>query len=233
ENKVISGKELEGLEMVKVNDTGINPTAAQNDIGTYSFSLGDNKFDNVEIVTHNGVDYFNIGEHMYYDSEAGWNNQGKGERLTTNVKYSFTYTQNFKVNTIESWIPFTSGKEIEILSGGEITNYSETPSETETYEVTLNYPSKVADHTGYVYWETYKYSGSLKGMDNSKNWVRQTSAGQAFIEGFQSGLFIGLLSGGLSTGIGAEVNLYRSKITQAKNYVKNIPKSQPNFLNLK
>src|SRR5690606_14056098 len=73
----------------------------------------------------------------------------------------------------------------------------------------------------------------LKGMDNSKNWVRQTSAGQAFIEGFQSGLFIGLLSGGLSTGIGAEVNLYRSKITQAKNYVKNIPKSQPNFLNLK
>jgi RHS repeat-associated protein len=229
ENKVISGKELEGLEMIEVNDTGINLTAAQNESGTYSFSLGEKKFDNVEIVTHNGVDYFNIGEHMHYDSEIGWNDEGIGSKLTTNVKYSFTYRQNYKIKTIESWIPFMSGKEIEIMPDGEISNYSETPSETETYEVTLKYPEKVADHTEYVYWGEYKYSGSLEGMDNSDNWKKQTNAGQAFIDGFQNGLFVGLFSGGLSSGIGAEVNLYRSKIAQAKNYVKNLSKSRHNI----
>jgi len=77
ENQVIDAVELEGLEKVSVNNSGINPESHENDDGTYSFSLGETKYDNVAMIEVDGVQYFDVGsgihkgQHLFYD-ENGW-----------------------------------------------------------------------------------------------------------------------------------------------------------------
>jgi RHS repeat-associated protein len=54
ENRVVDGKELEGLEFISVNNSGVNPEAYENSDGTYNLSFGDIDFNNVSMTEFNG-----------------------------------------------------------------------------------------------------------------------------------------------------------------------------------
>ena len=82
ENRVVDGKELEGLEFISVNNSGVNPEAYENSDGTYNLSFGDIDFNNVSMTEFNGNNYFDIGQHLYYDKN-GWNTIGTKENRIT------------------------------------------------------------------------------------------------------------------------------------------------------
>ena len=82
ENRVVDGRELEGLEYMSVNNSGVNPEAYENSDGTYNLSFGDIDFNNVSMVEFNGNNYFDIGQHLYYDKN-GWNTTGTKENRIT------------------------------------------------------------------------------------------------------------------------------------------------------
>jgi len=197
ENRPIDGIELEGLEFLDTDAKNMEcVSTCQNDDGTYTLDFGSFQI-NASLEKFNGKQYYNTGQHIYYGVN-GWSQKGSGnEQVTTNVNYSFTYTPDFSIIENFSYVPFMSGREIQFGSGnGTISNYQESPSDEDIFNVTMNYPESVADHSGFIYWGKYSYSGSADGMNNSKNWVRQTSIGEAFYDGFKSGLWIGLFEGG-------------------------------------
>jgi len=100
ENRVIDGIDLEGLEYVSVNDAGIDPDQHRNDDGTYSFSLGDQQFNNVSMVEWEGNQYFNLGQHMYY-SDDGWSGTGTADNQMS--QWVYTDIQNFDANTMHTY----------------------------------------------------------------------------------------------------------------------------------
>jgi len=55
ENRVVDGKELEGLEFISVNNSGVNPEAYENSDGTYNLSFGDIDFNNVSMTEFNAT----------------------------------------------------------------------------------------------------------------------------------------------------------------------------------
>jgi len=82
ENRVIDGIDLEGLEFISVNNSGINPTDHKNENGTYSFSLGTMNFENISMIEFDGTNYFDLNQHVYY-SENGWTSTGpESDRIT-------------------------------------------------------------------------------------------------------------------------------------------------------
>jgi RHS repeat-associated protein len=100
ENRVIDGIELEGLEYVDVDNTGMSPESIQsskNSDDTYNISLGGESFNNVPMVNHNGKDYFKIDQHMYYNSENGWSTSGTAEEKMT--EWAYTDIQNLVSNS--------------------------------------------------------------------------------------------------------------------------------------
>jgi RHS repeat-associated protein len=100
ENRVIDGVELEGLEYVSVDNSGINPDVHKNDDDTYSFSLGDEKFDHVSMEKIDGVDYFRLGRDMYY-GKKGWSTSSglKKEKFTSDLGGHEEYlSKSFRVN---------------------------------------------------------------------------------------------------------------------------------------
>jgi len=96
ENRVIDGIDLEGLEYVSVNDAGIDPDQHRNDDGTYSFSLGDQSFNNVSMVDINGSSYFDLGQHMYY-GDNGWSGTGtRAEQMTEETRVGIRLISNIE-----------------------------------------------------------------------------------------------------------------------------------------
>jgi RHS repeat-associated protein len=75
ENRVIDGIELEGLEYLDADDANIN-CSQQNDDGTYALSLGGQEFNNISRETIDGHDYYNLGQHMFYNATDGWTATG-------------------------------------------------------------------------------------------------------------------------------------------------------------
>lgn len=55
ENRVVDGRELEGLEFISVNNSGVNPEAYENSDGTYNLSFGDIDFNNVSMTEFNAT----------------------------------------------------------------------------------------------------------------------------------------------------------------------------------
>ena len=51
----MDGKELEGLEFISVNNSGVNPEAYENSDGTYNLSFGDIDFNNVSMTEFNAT----------------------------------------------------------------------------------------------------------------------------------------------------------------------------------
>ena len=100
ENRVVDGRELEGLEYISVKDSGIDPEQHRNEDGTYSFSLGDYDFSNVPIVSWMGNDYFNIKQHMYNDGN-GWNTTGTADQQKT--QWVYTNIQNFNRKSMHTY----------------------------------------------------------------------------------------------------------------------------------
>ena len=100
ENRVIDGFDIEGLEYISVSNSGINPSDHKNRDGTYSFSLGESRFNNVSMVQWEGNDYFKIDKHMFY-GEQGWSETGDmGNRMT---QWVYTDIQNFDPNTMHTY----------------------------------------------------------------------------------------------------------------------------------
>ncbi len=82
ENRVIDGIDLEGLEYVPINDAGVSPEASKNSDDTYSFSLGEEKFEHRKMIEINGIQYFDLGKHMYY-GKGEWSSTGaRNEQMT-------------------------------------------------------------------------------------------------------------------------------------------------------
>jgi RHS repeat-associated protein len=100
ENRVIDGIDLEGLEYVSANNTGLSPEALRNmrnTDGTYNLDLGRLSFNNVEIVNYNGQQYFNLGQDVYY-GDNGWsvtgsNNQRMSEWVYSNISPTIPESQ--------------------------------------------------------------------------------------------------------------------------------------------
>ncbi|WMJ72530.1 hypothetical protein RCC89_05055 [Cytophagaceae bacterium ABcell3] len=89
---------MEWLEYVSVNDAGIDPEQHRNDDGTYSFSLGDQTFDNVSMIDINGsqCQYFDLGQHMYYGND-GWSAEGtRAEQLTEETRVGLRLISNIE-----------------------------------------------------------------------------------------------------------------------------------------
>lgn len=90
ENSVINAVELEGLEKIDLNDTGINPEKHKNKDGTYTFTLGQTKYSNVQMIQRGGESFFDLspylkGGALYYNSKNafGWSNTGAaGDKLS-------------------------------------------------------------------------------------------------------------------------------------------------------
>ena len=100
ENRVIDGRELEGLEYISVSNSRIDPSEHKNQDGTYSFNLGDFQFNNVSMVQWEGNDYFKIDKHMYY-GEQGWSETGNMDNRMT--EWVYTDIQNFDPNTMHTY----------------------------------------------------------------------------------------------------------------------------------
>ena len=100
ENRVIDGRELEGLEYISVSKSGVDPSKHRNKDGTYSFSIGNYKFNNVKIVKWNGKRYFNINQHLYY-GKRGWSMTGDRSEIMT--QWVYTDIQNFDPNTMHTY----------------------------------------------------------------------------------------------------------------------------------
>jgi RHS repeat-associated protein len=83
ENRVIDGVELEGLEFLSLNNSGVNINEQQqNDDGTYNITLGSETFDNIGVETFDGQQYFNLRKHLYY-GDNGWSASGsESQRMT-------------------------------------------------------------------------------------------------------------------------------------------------------
>ena len=75
ENRVIDGVEMEGLEYLDVNNPNIDEGAVENVDGQTNLTLGSTKFEGVQIENIGGVDYYNLGKHMYF-SDNGWSETG-------------------------------------------------------------------------------------------------------------------------------------------------------------
>jgi RHS repeat-associated protein len=91
ENRVTDGIELEGLEYVEVGKTDLSLEEiidSKNDDGTYSFSLDDLNFNNVERVNNNGVSYFNLNQHIYKDADGNWSNTGNENQKVSSWVYT-------------------------------------------------------------------------------------------------------------------------------------------------
>jgi len=87
ENRVIDGVELEGLEYARPDDLGINPEAADNGDGTYSFELDGMMFNNMKTVSYNGETFIKFGFHLYYGYE-GWSTAGSEDEKITSWVYN-------------------------------------------------------------------------------------------------------------------------------------------------
>lgn len=90
ENSVINAVELEGLEKIDLNDTGINPEKHKNKDGSYTFTLGQTQYSNVQMIQRGGESFFDLtpylkGGALYYNSknEFGWSNTGAAEDKLT------------------------------------------------------------------------------------------------------------------------------------------------------
>ena len=105
ENRVVDGRELEGLEYISVNDAGIDPDKYRNEDGSYSFALDDYGFPYVSMVSWEGNDYFKIDKHMYYNGN-GWSTTGTPDQKMT--QWVYTDIQNFQSKSMHV---FTWGDE--------------------------------------------------------------------------------------------------------------------------
>ena len=76
ENRVIDGVEMEGLEYLDVNNPYIEKGAVENVNGQTNLTLGSTKFEGVQIENIGGVDYYNLGKHMYINDENCWSETG-------------------------------------------------------------------------------------------------------------------------------------------------------------
>lgn len=82
ENRVIDGIELEGLEYLSTNNSGVNTETSKQADGTHSFSLGGQDYSNISTVNIGGQDYFDMGKHMYY-GDNGWSESGSRDEQMT------------------------------------------------------------------------------------------------------------------------------------------------------
>ena len=101
ENRVIDGIELEGLEYLSVNNSGLSPEEienSRNDDGTYLLNLNGTSVKATELVEFDGQQYFNIGQHLSYGSN-GWSNQENGSQITENIpEWLFSAWSYYGVN---------------------------------------------------------------------------------------------------------------------------------------
>ncbi len=103
ENRVIDGMDLEGLEYVSANNTGLSPDAisgSQNDDGTYNLTLGDQTFNNVESVNYNSQQFFNLGQHLYYGDDGFSSTGTESQKIS---EWAYTDIQNFDQNTMHTY----------------------------------------------------------------------------------------------------------------------------------
>jgi RHS repeat-associated protein len=119
ENRVIDGIDLEGLEYVSANDAGIDPDQHRNDNGTYSFSLGDQSFNNVTMVDINGSSYFDLGQHMYYGDNA-WSPTGtRAEQMTEETRWGIgmvNYYTNLQMQDVSEELPWRGATDMETVA---------------------------------------------------------------------------------------------------------------------
>ena len=118
ENRVIDGVELEGLEYISVEYSGINPENSENSDGTYSFSLGKERFENVQKIEINGTQYFDLGKHIYYGNNGFSTSGTESEKITGDLIIGIA-------SNVEPDAPFTSGHSWINLTDpkGDITTY--------------------------------------------------------------------------------------------------------------
>lgn len=213
ENRVIDGIELEGLEFLSTENQNITSTTVNED-GTANLVLGDYKLKNVSIESHDGKNYYNLGEHYYYGN-GSWSNSGEDtNRQTTNVQTSFTYTLDYTISWDSDddgygflkYVPFANDKNLTLTGTGTVSEFRETPAENNSYDITIIEPTSVSNQSDHVYTTIYDYHGvNIEDANNSSNWIKRPSGLlQTAIDGFNDGVSVGLSTAG-SFGLGSQV----------------------------
>jgi hypothetical protein len=168
---VINAVELEGLEKLDVNDSGVNTESTKNDDGTYTFTLGDVTFSNVPIIERGGKQYFDLskdlnGSALYYDVE-----NGMGWNKTSGVKYSIDndifdppYDTGYDCESINcSGLVFRQERHIGLAETKRLLKSKATPITTNTI---------LSEGDVVVTLQEFEYAFGY--IDDDGNWIQQT-----------------------------------------------------------